>query len=182
MPDSGYPQFNLPSRAELGAVALFGPTQQEREVAGRLYAIAPESGEEQHPSLLLRALFPEGSEAERLAWLTPSGRIAAQIIAESPEESCGPELVPVLTDEELKPIRRAVSDTPMAVEEPEEGVSMRLLRGLKPEPSELIVIRPIISYPKPIVEGDWGGGFERCAISLENRRPPGQPTVPPCAR
>ena len=67
MPDSGYPQFNLPSRAELGAVALFGASEEEREVAGRLYAIAPESGEEQHPSLVLRALFPDGSEAERLA-------------------------------------------------------------------------------------------------------------------
>lgn len=83
----------LPSKGELVCRSLFAPTEQEREAAKRLAAIVPEAREEEHPLLTLKRLFPEGSEALRLAEETPIGRSIEELCAMQPDE--------IFTSEEL---------------------------------------------------------------------------------
>jgi hypothetical protein len=78
--------LGLPTKAELIAKSLFSPSEEERQLAKMLASYTPEEKEPEHPLLLLRRLYPEGSEAARLASLTPVGQSVEEICAMQPDE------------------------------------------------------------------------------------------------
>jgi len=84
----------LPSRGELVAISIFGGTSEERKAAKALLPIAP--SDDEHPLLLLKRLYPNGSEAERLARESPAGRFIQDLVDSQVKEIVEVEL-PVTT-------------------------------------------------------------------------------------
>jgi hypothetical protein len=87
----------LPSKSELVCRSLFAATEKERKAAKRLADVVPEAKDQEHPLLTLKRLYPEGSEALRLASLTPIGQSVEEICAMQPDE-INDELVDELMD------------------------------------------------------------------------------------
>jgi hypothetical protein len=133
----------LPSKEELAARSMFGATAEEREVAQDLMGSAPSDGE--HPFLTLLRLFPEGSEAARLADESPVGKIVKEIIDAQPDEGIEnwefPESPPAVSE---IPIAEKTAEPVIVPAAEPEGVSMNLLRG------EKNYNRPVITLERPL--------------------------------
>jgi hypothetical protein len=78
--------FRIPTKDELILKGMLAPSQEERDLARMLSLHTPEQKEREHPLLLLKRMYPEGSEALRLAMLTPVGVSVEEICAAQPDE------------------------------------------------------------------------------------------------
>jgi hypothetical protein len=148
----------LPSRGELVAISIFGATSEEREAAKALLPIAP--SDDEHPFLLLKRLYPNGSEAERMARESPAGRFIQDLIDSQPKEIVEVELpVTTTTIELVAPVASQALPVP---EEPLPAVTDQLGDGMlrltdQSDAPRSVVVRPRMVYaPMPTPEQDWG--------------------------
>jgi hypothetical protein len=146
-------QFSLPSRSELGAIAMFGATEEERDLARRLFAVVPEEKDPEHPLITLNRLFPVGSPADEAAKNSPKGRFIEDLINSIPEELGQPD--PYETIKAELPVA-SVAKAP----EPEPellGESMKKLTGRAQDIPAPVVEQPRQVYTvKPPPEQDFG--------------------------
>jgi hypothetical protein len=97
MENAEQPQFKPIPRSELVAMSMFG-SDEERELARRLLPNTPVEREPEHPLLMLKRLYPEGSEAERISDDSPIGRLINDLVNSEPEQLGGDELEIAVTD------------------------------------------------------------------------------------
>jgi hypothetical protein len=90
---------------------MFGLTQEEREIAKVLASYTPEQKEPEHPLLMMKRLYPEGSEAARLADETPIGQSIMELCAAQPDEIFANE---ELAEELMEMIDQNLPDAPAA--------------------------------------------------------------------
>jgi hypothetical protein len=105
----------LPSRGELWAIGIFGATSEERDAAKALLQIA--AIDDEHPLLLLKRLYPEGSEAARIPDESPIGREIQALFDSNPEELLDEKLEIDVTDKipllPLPPAPKSVAAQPV---------------------------------------------------------------------
>jgi hypothetical protein len=135
--------LNLPSRSELLALSLFGSCEEERQLCKRLLVHAPPDREPENALMTLHRLYPEGSEAARMADESPAGQAAEDIINSQPEEGAAGDDDVVSADIITEPVRPAPEPEP----EPEEPTSLAYKIAHPPEVKE--PVRPKFTVARP---------------------------------
>jgi hypothetical protein len=143
----------FPSRSELACKSLFAATEEERQLARWLLSNTVERKDDEHPWQVLDRLYPPGSEAERLAELTPTGISVMEFVNAQPVEIFPNE---ELVDELMQGIEEEIDNLPpeppsapapaKEIEDLAERTSLaaRLRRGLEGPPitKPLVKVQP----------------------------------------
>jgi hypothetical protein len=148
----------ITSRAELGVLSFFAPTEAERDAAKRLLKVVPEEREPEHILTALNRILPEGSEAERLSRPTPMGKLVEQICAEQPLENQLEDFVAEFSqdfEEALAAKPQLPPAAPAPATELEDLAQRTSLANTIKQRNE----GPVIEKPKVILPpDDWGFG------------------------